>query len=55
VLSRTFLGEKAEYRVGLGDQVLQVTQYTRPHGSQFHPGDAVGVMLPSEGVPILTG
>jgi iron(III) transport system ATP-binding protein len=53
VISRTFLGEKAEYRIGVGDQVLQVAQYTRPHGSQFQPGDAVSLQLPSEGVPIL--
>jgi iron(III) transport system ATP-binding protein len=55
VVARTFLGEKAEYRVAVGDQVLQVTQYTRPNGPQFNPGDAVSLQLPSEGVPILTG
>jgi iron(III) transport system ATP-binding protein len=55
VLSRTFLGEKAEYRIGVGDQVLQVTQYTRPHGLHFQVGDAVSLELPAEGVPILTG
>jgi spermidine/putrescine ABC transporter ATP-binding subunit len=55
VLARTFLGEKAEYRIEVGDQVLQVTQYTRPHGAHFQPGDAVALELPSEGVPILAG
>jgi iron(III) transport system ATP-binding protein len=55
VVSRTFLGEKAEYGVGVGDQVLQVTQYTRPHGSHFQPGDAVSLHLPSDSMPILVG
>jgi len=55
VVARTFLGEKAEYRIGVGDQVLQVTQYTRPHGPQFQPGDAVSLQFPSAGVPILVG
>ena len=39
----------------VGDQVLQVTQYTRPHGPQFQPGDAVSLQFPSAGVPILVG
>ncbi len=55
VLSRTFLGEKAEYSVRVRDQVLQVSQYTRPGGASFHAGDAVTLELPHEGVPILPG
>ena len=55
VLSRTFLGEKAEYRIRVGDQVLQVTQYTRAPATHFQPGEAVSLELPSEGVPILPG
>jgi len=55
VVSRTFLGEKAEYSVRVGDQVLQASQYTRPGGVSFQPGDAVDLVLPQEGVPILPG
>jgi iron(III) transport system ATP-binding protein len=53
VLSRTFLGEKAEYRVGVGNQVLQITEYTRPNGIAFAAGDAVTLELPTEGVSVL--
>jgi iron(III) transport system ATP-binding protein len=53
VLSRTFLGEKAEYSIGVGDQVLQVTQYTRPGGTHFQTGEAVSLEFPHEGVPVL--
>jgi iron(III) transport system ATP-binding protein len=55
VRSRTFLGEKAEYQVGVGDQVLQVTEYTRPNGIAFTAGDDVTLELPTEGVHILSG
>jgi iron(III) transport system ATP-binding protein len=55
VLSRTFLGEKAEYQVGVGDQVLQVAQYSQPDGLTFQAGDAVTLALPREGVHILAG
>jgi iron(III) transport system ATP-binding protein len=55
VLSRTFLGEKAEYQVGVGDQVLQVAQYSQPDGVAFRAGDEVTLALPSEGVHILVG
>ncbi len=53
VLSRTFLGEKAEYRVGVGDQVLQITEYTRPHATAFKAGDEVTLVLPTDGVHVL--
>ena len=53
ILTRTFLGEKTEYRARLGDQVLQVTEFTRPHASAFKPGDEVSVAFPAEGVRVL--
>jgi spermidine/putrescine ABC transporter ATP-binding subunit len=53
VLSRTFLGEKAEYQVGVGDQVLQVAQYSQPNEVAFGAGDEVTLELPTEGVHIL--
>ncbi len=53
VLSRTFLGEKAEYRVGVGDQVFQITEYTRPHGTAFKVGDEVTLVFPTDGMHVL--
>ena len=54
VLSRVFLGEKAEYRVDLGDQVLQVTHYGPLHATAFQPGDEVRVDFRTDGVHVLT-
>jgi len=53
VLSRTFLGEKVEYRIRVGAEELQVTDY----GTErlFGADQAVGLRLPSDGVPILPG
>ena len=53
VLSRTFLGEKVEYRVRVGSEELQVTDY----GTQqrFDCGQSVGLRLPTADVPILPG
>jgi ABC-type Fe3+/spermidine/putrescine transport system ATPase subunit len=53
VVSRTFLGEKVEYRIRLGDEVLQVTDY----GGQasFGAEHPVSLRLPTAGVPILPG
>jgi iron(III) transport system ATP-binding protein len=53
VVSRTFLGEKAEYRIRVGADELQVTAY----GTQqlFGDGQPVGLRLPSADVTILPG
>ena len=53
VVSRTFLGEKVEYQVRVGDEVLQVTDY----GGQasFGADQPVSLRLPTAGVPILRG
>jgi len=53
VLSRTFLGEKVEYRVRVGAEELQVTAY----GAQrlFDAGQPVGIRLPTDWVTILPG
>ena len=54
VLSRTFLGEKAEYQVRVGDTTLQITSYgtgSRP----LAPGDAVMLEVPTTGVWVLEG
>jgi ABC-type Fe3+/spermidine/putrescine transport system ATPase subunit len=55
VLARTFLGEKVEYRVRLGTDVLQVTRYNPVPGAVFAPGQSVVVRLPAEGLRLLRG
>ena len=53
VISRTFLGEKVEYRVRVGAEELQVTAF----GAQqlFGSDQPVGLRLPTAGVSILPG
>ncbi|HSB77561.1 MAG TPA: ABC transporter ATP-binding protein [Candidatus Methylomirabilis sp.] len=55
VVSRTFLGEKAEYRVQVGADVLQVASYNPgPHGV-LAPGQPVTLQLRTDGIPLLPG
>ncbi len=53
VRSRVFLGEKVDYRVEVGTEMLQVTEYNARWS--FVPGQPVRLRLPAEGVPILPG
>ena len=53
VAARMFLGEKVEYHVRLGDDLVQVTSYNPRN--VFAPGDAVTLTLPTEGIPLLPG
>ena len=53
VLSRTFLGEKAEYQVRVGTETLQVTAYGAGTSGPLAPGDAVSLEVPSTGVWVL--
>jgi iron(III) transport system ATP-binding protein len=55
VLSRTFLGEKAEYQVRAGDEILQITEYGPRHAIGHQTGAEVTLTLPSEGVHVLPG
>jgi len=41
IVSRTFLGEKVDYHVRLGADLIQVTRYNPGPGPVFAPGDAV--------------
>jgi iron(III) transport system ATP-binding protein len=54
VLSRTFLGEKVEYQVRVGEALLQVTRYNAGAPETLQPGQAVLVRLPMDGVALLT-
>jgi iron(III) transport system ATP-binding protein len=53
VLSRTFLGEKAEYQVRVGSDTLQVTSYGAGTFRMLAPGDAVMLDVPATGVWVL--
>ena len=53
VLSRTFLGEKTEYHVTVGDQVIQATLYGQGRQVGFAVGDSVAVVLPADGIHLM--
>jgi len=53
VVARTFLGEKVEYQVRVGDETLQVTRPGGAADARFAPGGAVTVRLPADGVGLL--
>ncbi len=55
IVSRTFLGEKAEYQVRMGKDVLQVTSYNPVQRGIFPPGQAVTLRFPSHGIHLLPG
>jgi ABC-type Fe3+/spermidine/putrescine transport system ATPase subunit len=53
VVSRMFLGEKVEYHVRAGENLVQVTGYNP--GKVFAPNEAVTLTLPTDGITILPG
>ena len=53
IVARTFLGEKVEYQVRVGDETLQVTRPGGAADAHFAPGAAVTVRLPADGVGLL--
>jgi iron(III) transport system ATP-binding protein len=53
VASRMFLGEKVEYHVRVGEDLVQVTSYNPRN--VFAAGDAVTLTLPTDGIPLLPG
>ena len=53
VLSRTFLGEKVEYQVRVGEALIQVTRYNTGAPEALQPGQAVALHLPTDGVVLL--
>ena len=53
IVSRTFLGEKAEYQVRVGTDLLQVTSYNPVQRGVFPPGQQVLLRFPSEGIQLL--
>jgi hypothetical protein len=55
VAARTFLGEKVEYQIRVGTELLQVTRYNPTQGFLFAPGQSVVLTLPTEGLRLLRG
>ena len=53
VSSRTFLGEKTEYHVAVGDQIIQATSYGHGRQSAFAVGASVQVVLPADGIHLM--
>ncbi|MBI2000994.1 MAG: ABC transporter ATP-binding protein [candidate division NC10 bacterium] len=55
IASRTFLGEKAEYQVRVGADLLQVTSYNPVQRGLFSVGQPVTLHFPAEGIQLLPG
>jgi iron(III) transport system ATP-binding protein len=53
IVSRMFLGEKAEYQVRMGTDLLQVTSYNPVQRGVFTPGQRVMVQFPAKGIRLL--
>ena len=53
IVSRVYLGEKAEYVVQVGGAMLQVIRADPPEGETLAPGAGVGITLPRDGVQLL--
>ena len=53
VVTRTFLGEKTEYHVVVGEHTLQATLFGVGRASAFTPGDAVQVIFPAENIHLI--
>jgi iron(III) transport system ATP-binding protein len=53
IVSRTFLGEKVEYQVRMGGELLQVTEYNPIRTPALGPGTSVALTVPSEAIQLL--
>jgi iron(III) transport system ATP-binding protein len=53
VISRMFLGEKAEYQIRMGTDLLQVTSYNPVQRGVFSPGQRVMLHFPAKGIRLL--
>jgi ABC-type Fe3+/spermidine/putrescine transport system ATPase subunit len=50
---RTYFGDKAEYLVRVGDQLIQAIQWNPALGDEFREGQQVSVKLPAASVQLL--
>ena len=53
IVSRTFLGEKTEYHVAVGEHSMQATLFGQGRASAFAVGAAVQVTLPAENIHLI--
>ena len=50
---RTYFGDKAEYLVRVGDELIQAIQWNPPVADEFREGQQVSVRLPTSNVQLL--
>ena len=55
VVSRTYLGEKVEYAVAVGEDLVQIVRFNPPPTERFGPGTRVTIRLPTTDVQFLAG
>ncbi len=55
ILSRVFLGEKVEYQVRMGSEVIQVSDFRRTDKKGLSPEEQVGIDFPADRVQVLPG
>ncbi len=55
VVSRTFLGEKVEYQLRMGTELVQVTDYNPSHTGALQPGETVTLDIAPDAVRVLPG
>ncbi len=53
VVTRTFLGEKTEYHVAVGEHSIQATLFGQSRAAAFVPGDVVQVIFPAENIHLI--
>jgi iron(III) transport system ATP-binding protein len=53
VASSTYLGDKIEYSVLLGEDALKIVRFDPPETERFQPGEEVRIRFPYEGVQLL--
>ena len=53
VQSRTYLGDKIEYEVTFGGQMLNIVRFNPVNGEEFLPGDSVSLSIPEANIRMM--
>jgi len=53
VASSTYLGDKIEYSVIVGEDALKIVRFDPPEEERFEAGEEVRIRFPQEGVQLL--
>ena len=53
VMTRTFLGEKTEHHIAIGEHSIQATLFGQGQASAFAPGDTVQVLFPAANIHLI--